>query len=164
MPELTSQLTSIAKTRLSAGAIRYMRDSGAKTPDQISALGKNNQTGPGSLRINSGRLARSLTGTQENITEGSFVNGLFSILFGSEVPYAHVHESGFAGTVSIPQHTRTITQAFGRDIAPTEVTVRAHNRNMRVPKRPYLVPALDDEADAIASEINRRVYNLILSL
>lgn len=141
-----------------------MRDSGAKSPDQQRALGRNEMTGAGSLRRITGRLTRSLTGTKENITESSFIGGLFRIIFGSEVEYAAVHEYGFTGNVSIPQHQRTITQAFGRPIAPTQVTVSAHSKNMRIPKRPYLVPGLDDQADYISNEISRRVYNLILSL
>lgn len=141
-----------------------MRDSGARTPQQIAALGRNEQTGPGALRRNTNRLARSLTGSQENITEATFIGGVFRIIFGSEVPYAGVHEDGFTGNISVPQHTRTITQAFGRSIAPTQVTVSAHSRNTRIPKRPYLVPGLDDQSSYIEQRVTREVYNLILSL
>lgn len=164
LPQLTEQLTAVAKARLSAGALKFMRDSGAKSPDQQKALGKNEMTGPGSLRRVTGRLARSLTGTKENITESTFIGGLFKIVFGSEVEYAAVHEYGFTGSVSIPAHQRTITQAFGRPIAPKQVDVKAHSKSMRIPKRPYLVPALEDQEDFISREITRRVYNLILSL
>lgn len=162
---LTEKLTTIASTALAEKAIgSYMRDSGARTPEDIAGLGKNNQTGPGALRRNTNRLSESVAGKKDSIREGQFIGSTFRLIFGSKVPYAATHEQGFSGTVNVPQHTRNITQAFGRKIAPTQVTVSAHNKNMRIPKRPYLVPALEDQEDYITNEITRRVYNLILSL
>lgn len=163
---MTGPLTAIASAELAGSAIgTYMRNTGAKTAELRRMAGRNDQTGPGSLRRMTGRLTLSISGkSDESIREGQFIGGMFRLVFGSSTPYANVHEQGFSGTVSVPQHTRMITQAFGRSISPTSVTVRAHSKSMRIPKRPYLVPALNDKQDAIANEITRRVYNLILSL
>lgn len=162
IPDLLANIASLAKTRLSSSATtKFMKSTGAR--DAISGLGRNPQTGIGTLRIDKGRLARSLTGTKENISDASVRNGLLTYIFGSEVDYARVNEKGFSGNVNVSQHVRTITQAFGRDIAPRQVTVSAHSRNMRIPARPYLNPALDDQADFLAKEINRRIYNALLA-
>ena len=70
-------------------------------------------------------------------------------------PYATTHQFGARkgqfGTVTaqIRQHLRRITQAFGRPIEPTVVTVRAHTRQMEVPwgnipARPLMVVQDED--------------------
>ena len=60
---------------------------------------------------------------------------------GSDRIYAAVHELGFSGTVRVSAHTRT--SAFGRKTKKA-FTVPAHSRKMKMPKRPYLAPALED--------------------
>jgi phage gpG-like protein len=162
LPKLVANIASLAKTRLSASATTdFMRNTAAT---RGGSLPRNELTGSGSLRIHTGRLARSLTGTSENISELTIRGTLISYLFGSLVPYASVHEDGFSGTVAVREHTRTITQAFGRDIAPNQATVKAHSKNMNIPSRPYLNPALDKQSDFLTNEINRRIYNAILAI
>lgn len=114
----------------------------------------NPRSGPGTLRKQTGRLARSLTSTRGRIantggagegiaritTEGAVV----TLTKGSRVPYAKLHEEG--GTHQVAAHERTITQAFGQPLDPPKtVQVSAHSRT--VPARPYLEPALDDTRD-----------------
>lgn len=161
LPALTAEIASLAKTRLSASSTTTFMKQTAAT--RGGRLGRNPLTGKGTLRIHSGDLARSLTGTGA-ISDISFSKGLFSYIFGSELHYASVHEEGFNQNVSVRQHVRTITQAFGRDIAPTNVTVSAHSKAMSIPARPYLSPALDDQMDFLTKEINRRIFNLMLQL
>lgn len=60
---------------------------------------------------------------------------------------AHVHQFGFAGTVQIPEHVRTINQAFGIPIPEKAVKVRAHSANMNIPKRAFLGIDDDDKRD-----------------
>ena len=64
-----------------------------------------------------------------------------SILVGSNLEYAGVHEYGFEEEVTVKSHQRTI--AFGKKVSP--FTVPSHKRKMKIPKRPYLTPALDAE-------------------
>jgi phage gpG-like protein len=88
---------------------------------------------PKRLTSRSGRLRDSI----------SWNLGRTYIDVGSDVKYARVHELGYSGPVSIKEHKRTITQAFGRKIKPTEVTVHAHSRvKVNYPKRPFLTPAI----------------------
>lgn len=58
-----------------------------------------------------------------------------SVLVGTGVQYAAVHEYGFRGRVLVSQHTR-------RQGGRPGVLVRAHGRNMRIPARPYLAPSI----------------------
>jgi phage gpG-like protein len=109
------------------------------------ASGRNNSTGVGSLRRITGRLSRSFVTPQEMVFEVNIDGDRVIVEFGSKVEYAAVHEFGFSGSVTVPGHTRTITQAFGRPIAPRQVQVRSFVKNMNIPARPYLAPAIDNQ-------------------
>jgi len=120
---------------------------------------RNPRSGPGTLRKQTGRLARSLTSTRgriadtggagEGIAEISTNGAVITLTKGSRVPYAKLHEEG--ATQQVAAHERTITQAFGEQLdAPKTVQVSAHSRT--TPARPYLGPALDDTRDK-ATEI-----------
>ena len=135
---------------------KYMRTGGTD-------VGPNNQTGIGSLRRQTGRLARSLTGARsaqptpgslraapEGVFDLSPTTGGVRLTYGSEVPYAGVHEDGFSGRVNVHTHTRQQTHVFGRELdSPMTVRVHAHSRMMNMPARPYLEPALGDTIDDI---------------
>jgi len=49
---------------------------------------------------------------------------------GSGLEYAAIIEYGFTGTQEVDAHKRTITQAFGRKIPETVVSMRAHTRQV----------------------------------
>lgn len=62
---------------------------------------------------------------------------------GESVRNAHVHQFGFQGTIQIPAHDRTITQAFGIPLpSPKTFQVRAHSAQQNIPKRAFL--GIDD--------------------
>jgi phage gpG-like protein len=53
--------------------------------------------------------------------------------------HAKSHQFGVNKSVGIASHARTINEAFGIPLpSPRVVNVRAHNRNMRIPARPFL--------------------------
>jgi phage gpG-like protein len=66
-----------------------------------------------------------------------------SVVVFTNVEYAAVIEFGFNGVQQVRQHPRTITQAFGRRIAPVTTTVTAHSRTVVRPAQPYMQPAAD---------------------
>ncbi len=73
--------------------------------------------------------------------------------------YAAAHEYGLRGTVQVPAHTRTITQAFGHSLRnPREVNVSAHPMRMNLPERSYLRSSLRDMRSTIlgAFEVSLR--------
>jgi phage gpG-like protein len=52
---------------------------------------------------------------------------------------AKSHQFGVNALVGISAHSRTINEAFGIPLpAPRVVNVKAHNRNMKIPARPFL--------------------------
>jgi len=62
-----------------------------------------------------------------------------TVAIGTNVDYARVHQEGFEGKISVPGHTRRITQAFGKKLKfPVFQTVGPHQRFMRLDARPYL--------------------------
>jgi len=154
-----------------AATTKYMRAGGTN----INPPG-NDQTGPGSLRRGEGRLARSLTGARsaqpsigsirsapEGIFDLSPTSDGVQLEYGSEVPYAAVHEYGLSQRVNVHTHARQQTHFFGEELdSPITVRVHAHSRMMKMPKRPYLRPALDDViddvADIVAVEARNEVF------
>ena len=164
---LLRSYADIARVRIARSATnRFMKDSGATNPQAQRALGNNSATGEGTLRIVSGRLARSLVGAQqgqsrEMIFDTAMKGGTFELIFGSSVPYARTHEEGFSGQVTVPQHTRRITQAFGRKIEPKTVNVTAHSKKMNIQPRPYLAPALREELSGIQSDLSEALMELL---
>lgn len=83
------------------------------------------------LKVQTGRLRRSINQRVE--TEGGSPVGYV----GTNVEYARVHELGFKGRVAVKAHTRSIK---GK-----RVPIRAHSRNMDIPKRPFLRPAFEEQ-------------------
>ncbi|MEQ9091790.1 MAG: hypothetical protein RIE52_11910 [Balneola sp.] len=143
---MLAKVLDVSRVRIAATATgKYMSDNGfgvAPFPPRESKSG--------ALRILSGRIARSLT---ESAKAGFGSEGFATIKTtkkgatltqGSNVPYYAANEFGFSGQVKVPSHKRVITQAFGRSITPKQVDVKAHTKNLRIPARPSLTPALDD--------------------
>ena len=69
------------------------------------------------------------------------------------VPYAAYQEYGFHGTETVRAHLRTITEAFGRTIAPRPVAVRSFARRVDYPAHSFLRAALADIAPDVPAQI-----------
>jgi len=129
-------------SRLLAGAAtnRFMRRGGTNT-------GRNTQTGPGSLRRATGRLARSLIGARQDrgSEEGIFdltpTRGGTRLTFGSEVPYAAIHEHG--GTQQVTAKQRRFFWAKAIETEKDKWKAMALSDTLEFPERPYLRPALE---------------------
>lgn len=101
---------------------------------------------------------------------------------GTNVEYAGVHEHGFTGQVTVRQHTRqdsrfNVLRSVGgiqpevsletgrirRRKAKTEVaaqgfvTVRQHTRQMQMPARPFLEPAINDRLGAYGTAVSEAI-------
>ena len=163
-----ADMESAGRRALSRGAVliggtattKYMRTGGTN-------VGPNDQVGPGSLRRQTGRLARSLTGARSaQPTPGSIRSapeGIFDLsptssgvqlTYGSKVPYAAAHEEGLNERVNVHTHARQQTHFFFEELdSPITVRVHAHSRMMNLPERPYLGPALEDTIDQVVDII-----------
>jgi phage gpG-like protein len=104
------------------------------------------------LNVRTGRLQRSIS--QAVTSTETSVTGVVS----TAVKYAAAHEYGFSGTVTVKEHLRTITQAFGKELkSPVTSTVRAHDMKMNLPERSFLRSALADQRDQIIEGIQKAV-------
>lgn len=107
----------------------------------------------------SGQVLKNRTGTLRRKINYRVTETPQSIVgqVGVKLSYAAAHEYGFQGTVTVRAHLRTVTQAFGRPIAPTETAVRAHSMRMHLPERSYLRSALRDQAPTIIEQLRAAV-------
>lgn len=100
------------------------------------------------LNVKTGRLRRSISRKIEG--EGTpVVTGSV----GTNVKYAPPHEFGFHDKVTIKQHMRMQTMAWGRPMEPRQVTVSSHTAAMNLPERSFLRSSLQELEPAIRAEI-----------
>jgi phage gpG-like protein len=91
------------------------------------------------LSVRTGTLRRSIYG--KVVETNTFIYGIV----GTNVKYAAAHEYGFTGQVTVKEHLRKITKAYGKDLAePRSVMVMAYSRKMNLPERSFLRSALAD--------------------
>jgi phage gpG-like protein len=103
------------------------------------------------LKVRTGRLRRSIH------PEWDFKPGHMGATVGTNVEYAAIHEYGFKGTVQVKSFQREMTKAFGRPIAPKQVTVSAHSRNINMPERSFLRSALKEMRPEIIEGLKNAV-------
>lgn len=108
------------------------------------------------LKVRTGRLRRSINTRMEGLNTQSVAGYV-----GTNVVYARAHEYGFTGQVNVKQSLRMQTKAWGKDITPVQVTVRAHPRNVSLPERSFLRSALEGMEAEIQREVNGAVIEAI---
>ena len=119
----------------------------------VQALVKSGKLSGQVLHVRTGTLRRSIN--QEVRYAGS---GLIEGIVGTNVEYAHVHEYGFHGTVSVKEHLRMQKVAWGKAMKnPREVTVKAHNMTMNTPGKRFLRDALAENAELIRETYRKAV-------
>lgn len=135
VPALTKAVRN-SITRASIMLVRYVKEN--KLSGQV-------------LHVRSGTLRRKVnyrvTETPSTITGQA----------GVKLSYAAAHEYGFDGDVNVREHLRTAKQAFGRPIAATTFSVRAHSRHMKLPERSFLRSSLRELTPAIQGMIRQAV-------
>ena len=119
---------------------------------QLAGYIQRNKLSGQSLKNRTGRLWRSIT--SQSINTDTSTSGIV----GTNVEYAHVHEYGFHGTVSVKEHLRMQKVAWGKAMKnPREVTVKAHNMTMNTPGKRFLRDALAENAELIRETYRKAV-------
>jgi len=77
------------------------------------------------------------TGRLRSSIPASTRTGEDFVELGTNVEYAAIHQFGYHGPMAVPAHTRKITKAWGKPIAPKTVNVKAHTRQANIPARPF---------------------------
>lgn len=117
------------------------------------------------LRNRTGRLRRSIHADFVDTPTSS------SSIVGTNVEYAHIHEYGFRGRVTVKEHLRMLREQgkmvlLGKNkhggigtwskrrgkLTGFNSVVRQHDMNMNMPERSFLRSALADKADYIRQE------------
>lgn len=109
----------------------------------------------------SGQVLRNRTGTLRRKVNYVVRDGVSDVMatVGVKLSYAGIHEYGFDGTETVREHLRTITQAFGRTIAPVQVTVREFSRHMHMPERSFLRSSLSENAAGIRERLTAAIVD-----
>lgn len=108
------------------------------------------------LNVRTGRLRRSI-----NVRLDTSVDDKPAGYVGTNLKYARPHEYGFHGLVTVREHLRTQTKAWGKPITPVEVTVASHPMKVNLPERSFLRSALADMGDDIKKELRGAVTEAI---
>lgn len=103
------------------------------------------------LKVRTGRLRRSIH------PEWEFKSGYSGAIVGTNVEYAATHEYGLKGTVQVKSFQREMTKAFGKPVAPKQVTVSAHSRIVNMPERSFLRSALREMEPEIIEGLRNAV-------
>jgi phage gpG-like protein len=97
------------------------------------------------LRNRTGTLRRSIN--QRVMVEDAIVRGIVGV--DVTAPYGKTHEYGFHGRVMVRAHLRKAKETF--------TVVRAHERNVNLPARPFMRPTLFEYRERILAAMGEAV-------
>jgi phage gpG-like protein len=80
---------------------------------------------------------------------------------GTNIIYARIHEYGYSGAETVNEYTQIRTKVFGRTVPSYTVAVREHERMMEMPARPYMIPSLEENREAIMRRIREAIEEAI---
>lgn len=158
MQDITIQLEQITQDILqdsveiiAATAQEYYRESfRRKGFDGVPWKPAQNASGKGSLLVKSGALANSIRIAEVSPRRVVLAAG------GDKVSYAQAHNEGYSGSIQIPEHIRKKPKSLVSGTGKTEVTVRAHNRQLRIPRRQFM-----GQANELNELIRKRLIGYI---
>ncbi len=129
--------------KMRAGALRGLK----KGMLVVEARAKQKTSGQ-VLRVRTGHLRRSI---QSSAREGhrSFIG-----LVGTHVSYGKIHELGYKGPMQVKAHSR-------RTRSGTVASVRAHQRMVNMPKRPFLVPSIKERMSRIGYFVLKHIQEAL---
>jgi len=91
----------------------------------------------GAVLVDSGTLKRSIRVISADKQR---------VIIGTDVPYAQIHNEGLDAPLPVKAHTRRSRKGRSH-------TVRAHSRNVKMPKRQFI-----GESQALATEIKNMIH------
>lgn len=137
-------ITNEMKNRILSSVKQSVNNSSVKLTNKVKSDKLSGQV----LNIQSGKLKSSVSKTFEE------KNNEYNAIVYTTVKYAAIHECGYKGSEYIKQHVREISQAFGKAIKNTTVTVSAHTRKVNYPERSFMRSALHESENLIYKDIN----------
>lgn len=107
------------------------------------------------LKRRTGTLAASIQPRVDNDARGVIGIVASRAREGAPLKYARIHEYGFSGPVTVKEHLRMQTMAWGKLIEPRQVTVRQHIMNMNMPERSFMRTSLHENEENIRAKIKK---------
>lgn len=108
------------------------------------------------LKNRTGRLRRSIA---PNVY-GSGTTIIGEV--GTNVEYAAAHEYGFHGTVTVKEHLRMMTKAFGRLVRnPHKIKVSRHQAQRNLPERSFLRSVLEEMRPEIRQDLENALVEAV---
>lgn len=114
------------------------------------------------LKRRTGTLARSIQHNVVSTRDG--VTGVVGSRIKESAPlkYAYPLEDGFDGDVTVKEHLRMMTTAFGREVKePRKITVRAHTAKRHIKAYKYLASSLAEKRDGYVEQLRRAVAKAV---
>lgn len=114
----------------------------------------------------SGQLLKRRTGTLAASIQHKVVSTSVSITGvvgsrineGAPLKYARIHEDGANQVVTVREHLRMMTMAFGQAVkSPRKITVRAHSAKQHVKAKRYLAGSLEENRARYLEMLDRAV-------
>lgn len=156
-----AQLQGILKPIINDQLLRFPFVMQAFIGTQMERSGLKERIAPSTstkLAINTGKLFRSFArGSEGNVYKVQESSGIFELEYGSDLPYAKIHEYGGrieakveVSSVKRKKKTTTMAQYFWRKYIETNVKYFMYIAMkiervgyVDIPKRPYFAPAID---------------------
>jgi phage gpG-like protein len=108
----------------------------------------------GTILVKSGALRR---GFESDV-------GTDQVRFTNDVKYAPVHNEGFDGEVSVPEHFRNSFKKKGAKKTKTgKVKVKAYKKHMKIPKRQY-APTIDKQSPTLNKQVEQVISSSISNI
>lgn len=110
------------------------------------------------LRVRTGTLRASID--YRVVKNSDSVTGVVGSRTNAAAPlkYAPIHEDGFDGTVTVREHLRMMTTAFGRPVKnPRQIKVGAHEAQRHVKAKHYLKSTLTENRERYLDMISKAV-------
>lgn len=142
-----SEVTSLWLKTFPLGVRERMREAVLRSAIALTRYVKEEKLSGQVLKNRSGTLRRKINYELRESADQ------VSASVGVQLSYAPAHEFGFDGTVTVKEHLRTITQAFGRPIDAVTFTMPAHSRHMKLPARSFLRSSLRENAPSIRQSL-----------
>jgi phage gpG-like protein len=161
---------------------RYMRSAAGRAAVS-DGPSFNDRVGEGTLRIMGGRLSNSLRGARTDRAAPEGISRIAvnidgsgaTLIFGSAVPYARIHEHG--GTIPVTEAMRgffwakyyeagadrpALLSGAGAAAQWKALALGAeHKSRFRIPARPYLEPALEDARPKIRKLAEETLFDTL---
>ncbi|MCL2658771.1 MAG: HK97 gp10 family phage protein [Betaproteobacteria bacterium] len=148
-----------------------LRDSIGRMALRLQRSVKQNKLSGQALNVRTGRLRRSID--QVVVEQDGGIVGVVS----TDVEYAHAHEYGFEGTVTVKAHLRRSREQMRKAIigksgfetkrskkkwaGKGETLVRSHSRTMNISERSFLRSALHEMESEIRQDMRQSVSKAI---